>query len=496
MNKIARQIEEQVYEHPEKTAIFCGEEKVSYMSLWKIANQVASSLLEESQVKSGFRVGIMVDQGIAYTTAIVGVLCAEGIMLPLNTHATEDNLRTIFTEVRIDALIISEKYEDLCISAGFENKMLVWEHLKKCKYEEIKGFFRKKIADKNAECNYLLTSGTTGHAKVVVLTTEIEQKRIQTEIDTFALTQKDCILIATPLYHCVGQRMILSALCVGAHIIFLRGYTPANWIRAVEVHKVTYTSSVPTQLEQIGRYVEESRMEDFVQKVQSIRILATTSSYLKENTKQFLKKYFMADLYNIYGSSESEWMTIADLRKESLESNSLGHVVAGIEIKIWADGKFMENGEVGEILCKGPTLMKQYLSGDVSHLWNHFYRTGDLGYLDNRNELHYKGRCCDMIICGGVNIYLSDIEKAVMSVVGVKDCKAYGIYSELFGELVGVDVVPFENVKLTEQDIKKHCCIQLNGFQMPRRVRIVPEISRNAMGKYQYAQETDKWKLK
>ena len=84
----------------------------------------------------------------------------------------------------------------------------------------------------------------------------------------------------------------------------------------------------------------------------------------------------------------------------------------------------------------------------------------------------------------------------MMSVVGVKDCKAYGIYSELFGELVGVDVVPFENVKLTEQDIKKHCCIQLNGFQMPRRVRIVPEISRNAMGKYQYAQETDKWKLK
>lgn len=492
MNKIARQIEKQVNEHPKKMAVFCGEDKVSYMSLWRNAKQVAASLLEETQLENGFRVGIMLDQGIVYTAAVIGVLCAEGIMLPLNTHATEDNLRTIFMEVRIDVLITSAKFEDLCIAAGFENKMLIWEHLKVCNYEEKKGFFQKYIAENNAECNYLLTSGTTGHAKVVVLTTEIEQKRIQMEIDTFALTKKDCILIATPPYHCVGQRMILSALCVGAHIIFLRGYTPENWIRAVEVHKVTYTISVPTQLEQICRYAEESRMDDFVQRVQSLRILAATSAYLKESTKQRLKQYFMADLYNIYGSSEAEWMAIADLRKESMEPNSLGQAVSGSEIRIFADGKFLENDEVGEILFRGPTLMKQYLSGDASHLWNHFYRTGDLGYLDSKNELHYKGRCCDMIICGGVNIYLSDIERAVMSAAGVKDCKAYGIYSELFGELAGVDVVLLENVELTERDIKKHCCIQLNGFQMPRRVRIVPEIKRNTMGKYQYVRESGK----
>ena len=488
MNQIAQRIEKQVKKCPDKIALALGDEIRSYAQLWEEGKQLALSLLSETDGKQGVRVGILLDQGIRYTTALLGVLCAEDIMIPLNIHATKEQLNTIFKEVGIEVLITSQRFEELCCAAGYQQVMLVWERMKgerKASNEDLS----KHVADETAECNYLLTSGTTGHSKVVVLTTQIEMYRIQKELDTFLLTENDRILIATPLYHCVGQRMIMSALCTGAQIVFLRGYTPRNWIETVENYRITYTISVPTQLEQICRELEDNGLEKDVSKFESLRILATTSAYLHEHTKKRLKQYFTAALYNIYGSSETEWIAIADLRKETTKQNSLGQAVLGNEICIVSENQLLGNGQVGEILCKSPAQMKQYLHGDVSRLWNGFYRTGDLGYLNENKELYYVGRCSDMIICGGVNIYLTDIEQTILNFEGVKDCKAYGIHSNLFGELVGVDVELFEKYTLTENEIRVQCSRCLHGFQVPRRIRIVSEINRNAMGKYQHTQE-------
>lgn len=212
----------------------------------------------------------------------------------------------------------------------------------------------------------------------------------------YNLNANDVILTATPL--------VLLPLIIGATGVILSDYTPERWIDCAARHRVTFTIAVSSQLAQIA-----ASFQDAAVNLSALRSVVSSSALLQADVKTALLNRLRCEIYKCYGASEIAIATNLDMR-DSHKVRSVGKAINGVDIYIADEsGNRLEAMQKGEIYCKTDLLFKGYyhLEGKSKEaLHKGYFKTGDIGFLDNDGYLYYSGRKKDLIISGGINIYI------------------------------------------------------------------------------------------
>jgi fatty-acyl-CoA synthase len=189
-------------------------------------------------------------------------------------------------------------------------------------------------------------------------------------------------------------------------------------------------------------------------------------------------------IYNLYGSTEIAFATIARPKDLSINPATVGPVVKGVKVKILDDnGNELPQGEVGRIFVGNTFPFEGYTGGGHKQIIDGLMSSGDVGYFDEHNLLYVSGRDDEMIVSGGENVFPAEVEDQLAKHDAVKEVAVIGVDDEKFGQSLKAFVVTKDGAKLSEDDVKKYVKSNLASFKAPRAVEFMDELPRNATGK-------------
>jgi acyl-CoA synthetase (AMP-forming)/AMP-acid ligase II len=328
----------------------------------------------------------------------------------------------------------------------------------------------------------ILTSGTTGTPKGASRSAPKGLDPIGGLFGRVPYHVRETHLIAAPLFHAwgIGQYMIASAL--SATIVLQRRFDPEQTLAAIHEHKPSVLAVVPVMLARILDLPQEVRAK---YDTSSLRIVFASGSAVSADLAQRWMNAFGENLYNLYGSTEVAWATIAtpaDLRQAP---GTAGKAPQGTIVKILdKNGAEMASGQTGRIFVGSEMVFEGYTGGGSKELSAEgLMSTGDMGHLDRAGRLFIDSREDDMIVSGGENVYPGEVEELLSKHPKIDDAAVVGVEDKDFGQRLKAFVVTSGGAQLSEDEVKKYVKEHLARYKVPREVEFLDELPRNATGK-------------
>jgi fatty-acyl-CoA synthase len=237
---------------------------------------------------------------------------------------------------------------------------------------------------------------------------------------------------------------------------------------------------VPVMVQRIMELPEETRRKYDLSSLRSVPL--SGSALPGELAIRFMNE-FGDIVYNLYGSTEVAWASIATPDDLRAAPGTAGAPPRGTIVKIYDEnGRELPQGETGRIFVGNEMLFEGYTGGGKKDEIDGLMATGDVGYLDEEGRLFVSGRDDDMIVSGGENVFPREVEDLIADMDGVKEVAVVGVDDEKFGQALKAFVVR-KGSKPSDDEIKKKVKTDLAGFKVPREVAFVDELPRNATGK-------------
>ena len=495
MGKLTETFFHHAERNPDKPAIWCEGSVISYGKLADLVKRWASGFLREG-MKRGDAIGVILPNSIEFVALMLVAADLGVILAPLNSTLPVSAIHGAFRAAGVRHVVAkSECLQNLRSekSCDFSAMDGIWlsldEPVPGCRtlaalLSDVVPEERASFSQDEDPFIMTMTSGSTGEPKPIVLTQGTKVKRALAAVELYNLKNTDRILAATPLYHSLAERLVLVPLLLGGTSVLMSRYSPAEWIRCVSEQAVSFTIAVSSQLRQLAQQLADDTK---VEKVGSLRCIVASSEQLEPHVKAALLSKLRCEFHECYGTSEVAVATNlnhgADLKKLS----SVGKPAPGVEIRILREDHTMADpGEPGEIVCRTPLVFSGYFKLPEltkGAFWGEFFRTGDLGKLDEDGFLYFLGRKKDIIITGGINVYPRDIESVLVQHPSVLECAAFPLPDENLGEIVAVAVVPRSPTECDQRKLRNHCAEHLADFQQPRKFFFLAELPKSGVGK-------------
>ena len=347
------------------------------------------------------------------------------------------------------------------------------------------------VADDEDVAFQLYSSGTTGRPKGVMLTNTNFFCMLPGAREFWKLSDKMVNLVAMPLFHIGGGGWATAGQYVGATSIIMRELDPNAVIELIQKHKITHGFLVPVAL-QFMLMMPSVETADF----SSLELMVYGASPISLEVLTKSVETFKCDFMQVYGLTETTGATTllpaADHDPKGPNAHRLrscGVPAPGVLVRIMdnATNKEVPTGDVGEIWCKTPQIMKGYWNNPKataeSITPDGWFKTGDAGYMDADGYVYIHDRVKDMIVSGGENVYPAEVESALMSHPGIADIAVIGVPHEKWGETVKAIVVKAPNSDVTEGEIIAFAKENLAGFKCPTSVDWIDALPRNPSGK-------------
>lgn len=326
----------------------------------------------------------------------------------------------------------------------------------------------------------ILTSGTTGTPKGASRSAPKGLDPIGGLFGRVPYRVRETAFIAAPLFHAwgIGQYMIASAL--SSTVILQRKFDPEKTLEWIDEHKPSVLAVVPIYLSRILELPQEVRAK---YDTSSLRIVFASGSALSGELAERWMDAYGDNLYNLYGSTEVAWATIAtpdDLRKAP---GTAGKPPRGTIVKIVdKDGNDVPDGETGRIFVGSDMVFEGYTGGGTKEISEAgLMSTGDMGHFDPEGRLFIDSREDDMIVSGGENVYPGEVEELLSKHPKIDDVAVLGVDDPDFGQRLKAFVV--SKGEVTEDEVKGYVKEHLARYKVPRDVEFLDELPRNATGK-------------
>jgi fatty-acyl-CoA synthase len=338
----------------------------------------------------------------------------------------------------------------------------------------------------------VFTSGTTGRPKGAVRSMD-EAGSLPTLLGflrTIPLRASDVHLVVCPLYHSSGSGFAAISQALSNTLVIPERFSPQAFCENVQEHKVDTTVVVPTMLHELCRW-EGAKDHD----LSSLRVVVCTGAALREEVRTAARELLGDVLYDLYGSTEMAWVSIATPEDQRRKPGTVGKPVPGVSVKIVdADGNEVPQGERGEIWASSKALMEKYL--DDPELTSERVRNGyvsvkDVGYIDEEGYLYVVDRADDMIISGGVNVYPAETEVALTHHPAVAEVAVVGVPDEKWGQKIVAAVVPKGDV--TPDELSAFAKEHVGYAAVPKEFRMVESLPRNDVGKIDKRRVVNEW---
>jgi fatty-acyl-CoA synthase len=327
----------------------------------------------------------------------------------------------------------------------------------------------------------ILTSGTTGTPKGANRKQPRSLAPVAALLSKIELHARERTMIAAPLFHSWGLVHFGLSTALSSTLVLRRRFDPEGTLRAIDEHGATALVVVPVMLQRIlelgpkviGRY-----------DTGSLRVIAVSGSSLPGELATRVMDQFGDILYNLYGSTEVAWATVATPQDLRAAPGTAGRPPRGTIVRLYGpDGREVGSGETGRIFVGSELVFDGYTGGGGKDVIDGLMSSGDVGHFDDGGRLFVDGRDDEMIVSGGENVFPREVEDLVAALDGVEDVAVVGVQDAEFGQRLKAFVVVESGASLSEDDVKAHVKANLARYKVPREVVFLDELPRNATGK-------------
>jgi fatty-acyl-CoA synthase len=476
--------------NPDNTALIFRDDRWTYAQLNQLTNKVAHGL-HALGVNPGDRVGFLGLNHPRFFFTLFAASKLDAIFVPLNFRLTGPELKFIIRDAGLHTLVYEEAFASIVDSIRAD--LPVREYVCAVEQSGSRGFESLLHDQRDTDLDYpvamsdvaliMYTSGTTGRPKGAMLTHgNVIWNNINASLADDA-TSQEITLVVAPLFHIGGLNVTpLLAFMHGATVVMEQMFEPGLVLELIEKFHVTSMFGVPAM------YLFMAQHPDFATRdLSSIRVLSCGGAPVPE---ALIKVYGARGLPFNQGYGLTETAPFASFLPSSMATRKLGS--AGIapfftDVKIVDDdGREVPDGERGEIVVRGPNVMKGYWNrpdATAEVLIDGWFHTGDVGIRDADGYFFIVDRKKDMIISGGENVYPAEVEDALYQHPGIKEVAVIGVQDPRWGETVRAVVVPKEGVSLSADDVIEFAQDKLARYKQPKSVVFVDILPRNPAGK-------------
>ncbi|MFN3576915.1 MAG: AMP-binding protein [Tabrizicola sp.] len=453
----------------------------TYAGLLAETGQLANALCSLGLHK-GDRLLLQVDKCAAVLSLYLACLRAGVVFLPVNPGYTVAETAHFLSDAE-PALAVADPARVAGL-AGLGARVMA--------LPDLLGLARQQGADFDDPAHgpdelaaILYTSGTTGRSKGVMLSRENLASNAEALVGLWRFSPSDVLLHALPVFHTHG--LFVATNCVlysGASMIFHHAFQPAAVL--ADLPRATVMMGVPTFYTRLLADPGLTR-----EATAHMRLFISGSAPLSPATHAEWQARTGHAILERYGMTETNMIT-SNPHDGARRAGTVGMPLPGVEVRITGpDGSILPRGEAGAIEVRGPNVFKGYWrlpEKTAEEFRDGWFVTGDLGAFDAQGYLSILGRAKDLVITGGLNVYPAEVEAALDEVPGVAASAVIGVPHPDFGEAVVACLVPAHGAKLDEERIRATLRDRLAAFKVPKRVLVLDELPRNAMGKVQKAE--------
>ncbi len=325
----------------------------------------------------------------------------------------------------------------------------------------------------------ILTSGTTGSPKGADRRQPESLEPVAALLDRIPYRALEPVHVAAPMFHSWGYANWMLAISLSSTVVLRRRFDPEACLAAVARHRCTGLVVVPVMLQRILELGPEALDRH---DTSSLRVIAASGSALPGELALRVMDRFGDVLYNLYGSTEVAWATIATPQDLRAAPGTAGRPPRGTVVRLFdAEGREVPPGRTGRIFVGNEMAMEGYTGGGHKQSIGGLLSSGDVGHVDAGGRLFIDGRDDEMIVSGGENVFPREVEDCLADHEAVEEVAVVGVEDERFGQRLRAFVVLRRDV---DPDVlKAHVRANLAAYKVPRDVVVLDELPRNATGK-------------
>jgi long-chain acyl-CoA synthetase len=476
--------------HPQKTAIITKETEMSFAALDRQVQTLATQLQKEG-IRRGERVGLFLPNSAAIPLSYFATQSIGAVTVILDARLKGRELRCVLQDADLKLLIVHKQlYTEVVKSRGESPSLPVWvvngegDQSFESKLQALSTAPNPASLNSDDDALVLYTSGTTGDPKGVVLNYVNLAQFPPATAEAWKTDPQSiwgCIL---PMSHIVGPILCNEIVDKGSTLIIMDQFNPITLLEAIQAHGITIFPGVPAIFQLL---LAVPKLKDY--DTRSLR----AAGMMGMTVPPPLLRAFKAAQPHIkvvqgYGLTEtSPLITVVPLEAADAKLGSIGRAVRGIEVRIVDDqGKEVPVGETGEIITRGPHVMKGYFrrpEATAERIRDGWFYTGDIGKVDPDGYYYHLGRRDDMIISGGLNVYPAEVENIIYGLAAVQEAVVFAIPDEKRGQALGVAVVPRVGEKVVEKEVLTYLRANLANFKVPQKIVIRDSLPRTSSGK-------------
>ncbi|WP_430787765.1 fatty acid--CoA ligase family protein [Virgibacillus flavescens] len=498
---LSNQLTEITKQSPEKPAYVFEGKSTTYKELDGAITKFASRLRDLGYEK-GDHIALVVGNSPYYVIGLYGALRLGAVVIPINPLYTASEMTYILKNGDVKAVItmdiLMEKFEAMAEQLSSVEHYISCESGKDISFDEYSILpkmksFSKLVAEGSLNFDapsleedevaiILYTSGTTGNPKGAMLTHKNLFSNAKDVADYLTISSDDRVIAALPMFHVFCLTVALNApLMNGGTILIVPSFSPQEVFRIAKEEIATVFAGVPTMY----NYLLQS-MNGYEDCFSTIRLCISGGASMPVALLKQFEQSFQVSISEGYGLSEASPVACFNPLDRPRKPGSIGTSISNVENKIVDEfGEEVPVGEVGELIVRGPNIMKGYykMPEETSHaLKDSWLYTGDMARMDDEGYFYIVDRKKDMIIVGGFNVYPREVEEVLYTHPSISEAAVVGTPDSNTGEAI-ISFVVSKDPSLKEDILIEFCKSHLAKYKVPKSIEFLDELPKNTTGK-------------
>jgi long-chain acyl-CoA synthetase len=494
---------------PNKTAIICGRERMTYKSIDEQTDQLAFALIEAG-IERHDRVAVFLDNSTESVISLFGILKAGAVFIMLDGSVKTPKLKYVLDNSSAKILIAHTSKAGIVDGAladkKFECRIIIWVGPEKDIPASLRSsslVWNSIITSLGSHANHNLprcidvdlaaliyTSGSTGEPKGVMVTHHNMVSVARSVIEYIGNEESDVILNVLSLSFGYGLYQVIMAFMFGGVVVIEKSFVYMYpLLEIIKRERVTGIPVVPTVLAMLLR-LEDLTKFDF----SSVRYITNAGAALPvAHTRRIREIFPHIKIFSMYGLTECKRASF--LSPEELDSrpDSVGYAIPNSEVFVVdEDGRKVQPGQEGELVIRGSNVMPGYWNAPelTASKFRHgrypgerILYSGDYFRTDHEGFLYFIGRKDDMIKSRGERVIAKEVENVICAIPGVAEAAVIGIPDDILGQAIKVFIVKTNAPELNDKDVLKYCMTNMEAFMLPKCVQFVSDLPKTSNGK-------------
>jgi fatty-acyl-CoA synthase len=473
--------------YPHRTAMVDERGSLTFEELHRRSNALGREL-SRAGIGEGDGVAILCRNHRGFIDATIACSKLGASALYLNTAFAGPQIAEVLERERPRALIYDEEFAGLVAAGGASRlRFVAWSDPGASPVDPLLEDLIARGQDADLEPPaekgrvVILTSGTTGSPKGAARKQPDSLEPVAALFSKIPLKARETTVIAAPMFHSWGFAHFTLALPLSSTLVLRRRFDPEETLKAVAQHGASALVLVPVMLQRILELPAETIAR---YDLHSLKVIAVSGSALPGELATRAMDVFGEVLYNLYGSTEVAWATIATPADLRTAPGTAGRPPIGTVVKLLDErGREVPRGQGGRIFVANEMMFEGYTGGGGKEMVGGLMSTGDVGRFDAGGRLFVDGRDDEMIVSGGENVFPREVEDLLADHGEIEEVAVIGVEDDEFGQRLRAFVVARDEATLSEDAIKGYVKQNLARYKVPRDVVFLDELPRNATGK-------------